>query len=226
MGFMRPTGLTPQERAVMAQYPNLLSFDVETYVHTGNIRDAANVGLGRLGLMMAGQDAWGMPSEALSGIGSTLWSGDVFGLDLPNNPMDPLFDPLALPTQPTGSFISLSHAIKRTGALQCGDCHSPTGVMDFRALSYSASDITFLQSVLQDVPSFTVQSVAQGLKLSWYSIPGQTYQVQATTNLTQGTWLPMGSPMIATNQWLETVLPVSQVSTQRQMFFRVMTTTP
>ena len=30
MGFMRPEGLTPQERAVLAQYPNLLNFDIET----------------------------------------------------------------------------------------------------------------------------------------------------------------------------------------------------
>ncbi len=226
MGFMRPTGLTPQERAAMAQYPNLLNFDVENYLHTGNVRDAVNVGLGRVGLMMAGQDAWGMPLSAVAGIGSNFWSGEVLGLDLPNNPMDPLFDPSAPPTQPVGSFISLSHAIKREGALGCGDCHSPTGVMDFRALSYSASQIAFLQTVLQNVPSFTVQPVAQGLKLNWYSIPGQTYQVQGTTNLTQGSWLPVGSTLIATNQWSQTVLPVGQVSTQRQMFFRVMTPAP
>ena len=89
MGFMRPSGLNPQERAVLAQYPNLLNFDKETYVRTGNIQEAVNVGLGRLGLMMGGQDAWGAPPEMLSAVGSNFWSGDVLGLDLPNNPYDP-----------------------------------------------------------------------------------------------------------------------------------------
>lgn len=226
MGFMRPTGLTPQERAAMAQYPNLLNFDEETYFHSGNIRESINVGLGKLGLMMSGQDSFGVPPDMLTAIGSNFWSGEVLGLDLPNNPMDPTFDPLAPPTEPTGSFISLSHAIKRNGALRCSDCHSTSGVMDFRALSYSDSQIAFLQTVLQSVPSFSAQPVAQGLKLRWYSIPGQTYQVQGTRNLSWSTWLPVGPTLAATNRWVEEVLPVSQTSTQQQMFFRVKAITP
>ena len=43
MGFMRPEGLTPPERAVLGQFPNLLNFDKDTCVRTGNLRDAVNL---------------------------------------------------------------------------------------------------------------------------------------------------------------------------------------
>jgi hypothetical protein len=226
MGFMRSTGLTPQERAVLAQFPNLVNFDKETYVHSGNIREAVNVGLGRLGVMMNGQDAWGMTPSQLSAIGSNFWSGDVLGLDLPNNPYDPTYNPLAPPTEVTGSFISLSHAIKRNGALRCGDCHSASGVMDFKALSYPTDQAAFLQTVLQAVPEFSGQATGAGLKLQWYSIPGQPYQVLGTTNLASGVWQPVGAALIATNQTMEVVIPSASMATQHQMFFRVQATMP
>jgi hypothetical protein len=220
MGFMRPSGLTAQERAALAQYPNLLSFDVESYIRTGNIRDAVNVGLGRMGMMMAGQDAFGMPNSELASAGANFWSGDVLGLDLPNNPMDPTFNPLS-PTEPTGSFISLSHAIKRNGALTCADCHSPSGVMDFRALSYSSAQIAYLQSVLQGVQSFTGERTAQGLKLRWATIPGHTYEVQTTTDLQAGQWENVGNGQVAAGQAMETVVAQGQISIEPQRFFRI-----
>jgi nitrate/TMAO reductase-like tetraheme cytochrome c subunit len=226
MGFLRPAGLTPQERAVLGQFPNLLNFDKETYVRTGNIQEAVNVGLGRLGLMMSGQDAWGAPPAMLSAVGANFWSGDVLGLDLPNNPMDPTYNPQAPPTDVTGSFISLSHAIKREGALTCGDCHSPSGVMDYRALSYTPDQASLLLNLLRTVPAFSIQPTASGMKLQWYAIPGQTYQLLGTTNLAAGTWSPVGPAIVSTNQWMEASLPLGEISELPQRFFRVMATTP
>ena len=124
----------------MSQFPNMLPFDLETYTKTGNVREAANVGLGRLGMLMAGQDAWGMPNAQLSAVGANFWSGDLVGLDLPNNPMDPTYSPNSPPTQPTGSFVSISHAIDRRG-LTCLDCHSESGVMDYTALGYTPDQV-------------------------------------------------------------------------------------
>jgi hypothetical protein len=138
MGFMRPEGLNDRERAALSQFPNLVSFDVETYVKTGEVEQAVNIGLGRLGLLMAGQDPWVMPPAQLAAIGSNFWSGSLIGMDLPNNPMDPGFTPNGDPTQPTGSFVSLSHAIDRRG-LRCNDCHSPNGVLDYTSLGYTAA---------------------------------------------------------------------------------------
>lgn len=220
MGFMRPTGLMPQERAVLAQFPNLLTFDKETYVHTGNIREAVNVGLGRMGLLMSGQDPWAVPADTLSSIGAGFWSGDVLGLDLPNNPMDPTFNPAAPPTEVTGSFISLNHAIKKTGALHCNDCHSASGVMDFKALSYPPQKTQFLQTLLQS-PSFSAQATGEGLALRWYTIPGQSYQVEYTTNLTANVWAPAGPAFVATSEWTTNTVPASQLSGHPQMFLRV-----
>ncbi len=221
MGFMRPTGLTPQERAALAQYPNLVSFDVETYIRTGNIRDAVNVGLGRLGLMMSGQDAFGAPTDVLASAGANLWSGDVLGLDLPNNPMDPTFDPTAPPTEPTGSFISLSHAVKRVGALSCANCHSPAGVMDFKALSYPPEQIAYLQTMLQAVQSFTYEPTDGALKLRWAAIPGRTYEVQATTDLQTGNWEKVGESHFAIGRLMETVVSYGQIANEPRRFFRV-----
>ncbi|MCC6821237.1 MAG: tetrathionate reductase family octaheme c-type cytochrome [Verrucomicrobia subdivision 3 bacterium] len=225
MGFMRPSGLNPQERAVLAQYPNLLNFDKETYVRSGNIQEAVNVGLGRLGLMMGGQDAWGAPPEMLSAVGANFWSGDVLGLDLPNNPYDPTYDPTAPPTEVTGSFISLSHAIKRDGALTCNDCHATAGVMDFKALSYSPTEAAHLQTVLQAVQSFTYEQTASGLKLSWATIPGRTYELLSTTNLNTGSWLTLTN-LPATACSMEMVVPQSQISTEPRRFFRVKEISP
>lgn len=226
MGFMRSSGLNPQERAVLAQFPNLLNFDKETYVQTGNLRESVNVGLGRLGLMMSGQDAWGAPVEMLSAVGSNLWSGDVLGLDLPNNPMDPTFNPTAPPTEVTGSFISLSHAIKRNGALNCRDCHSQSGVLDWTALSYPPEEAAQLQTILDAVQSFTSEAVATGFKLSWASIPGRAYQLQSTTDLQSGLWTPVGDDLPANGRLMEIVIPDSQVNGEPRRFFRVMEISP
>ncbi len=223
MGFMRPEGLLPQERAVLAQFPNLLNFDKETYVRTGNVREAVNVGLGRLGLLMAGQDAWGAPPSMLSAVGAGFWSGDVLGLDLPNNPMDPTYDPTKPPTEVTGSFISLSHAIKRRGALRCNDCHAPEGVMDFRALSYTPAEVTRLQTILSDGLQFSCVLTESGVRLRWVAKPGQSYQLESVGELPAGTWTAFGQPVVGTDGWAEVTVPTAQVTAESGRFFRVRT---
>ncbi len=45
---------------------------------------------------------------------------------------------------PTDASLEISHAIRRVGALTCGDCHSPEGVLDFEQLGYSDDDIEAL----------------------------------------------------------------------------------
>ncbi len=47
-------------------------------------------------------------------------------------------------TVPGTSYISVNHGIKRMG-LACRDCHSPHGVMDFKALGYSADRTAALE---------------------------------------------------------------------------------
>ncbi|MBI5384575.1 MAG: tetrathionate reductase family octaheme c-type cytochrome [Verrucomicrobia bacterium] len=221
MGFMRPEGLNPRERAVLSQFPNLVNFDKEHYVHTGNVREAVNIGLGRLGLMMMGQDAWAVPPSALNDIGSNFWSGDLLGLDLPNNPTDPTFDPNNDPTHVTGSFISLSHGIKRNEALRCLDCHSRASVLDFRALSYSPARATQLQTLFEKVQFITLRHGPDGLLLRWSAKPSRAYQLMSTTDLKSGVWTPVGERLSGVEHFYEHVVPPADLATGRQLFYRV-----
>jgi hypothetical protein len=225
MGFMRPEGLNERERAVLSQFPNLLSFDKETYVKTGDVKQAVNVGMGRLGMLMSGQDGWGTPDSQLGGMGANFWSGDLLGLDLPNNPMDPTYVPNGDPTKPTGSFVSLSHAVKRRG-LKCMDCHSGQSVLDFKALSYSAEQSEYLQTMLTKVQFLANRKTVDGLYLKWSALPGKTYQLLATDDLTKGDWKPLTAPKYGVSRWYEHTVPQSQLDTNRQMFFRVIEVQP
>ncbi|MEW6238388.1 MAG: hypothetical protein AB1656_23640 [Candidatus Omnitrophota bacterium] len=136
-GFMRPEGLTEAEKRVLAQFPNLLAFNKEYYFKTGNINDAASLGLGMQYMLFSGQNPASKTTEELIAIGAQMWSGSAAGLDLPDNPNDPMFINDMDPTTATGSFISLNHAIKKKGALSCADCHSRQSVLNFKALQYS-----------------------------------------------------------------------------------------
>jgi len=45
---------------------------------------------------------------------------------------------------PTDASLEISHAIRKTGALSCADCHSSKSVLDFRQLGYDSSDAASL----------------------------------------------------------------------------------
>jgi len=46
---------------------------------------------------------------------------------------------------PQDALLEASHAIRREGALTCDRCHSPSGVMDFKALGYDDDEVASLQ---------------------------------------------------------------------------------
>jgi hypothetical protein len=45
---------------------------------------------------------------------------------------------------PQDASMEISHSIRRDGALMCNDCHSPSGVMDFKALGYDDDEAASL----------------------------------------------------------------------------------
>lgn len=45
------------------------------------------------------------------------------------------------------------HGVKSAEALKCGDCHSPSGVVDFSSLGYTPEEVTHLQTLYTDVKS-------------------------------------------------------------------------
>ncbi|MBI1391083.1 MAG: hypothetical protein GC154_21865 [bacterium] len=148
-GFMRPEGLNDQEKAMLSQFPNMFAFDKEHYLKTGNIAESVSIGLAKQAAMMSGQDPMMMSEADLIAMGSQMWSGEVAGLNLPNNANDPLYAGESDPTKITGSFISLSHAIKKDGALTCLNCHSSNSVLNFTALHYSSERAAQLKSMFQ-----------------------------------------------------------------------------
>jgi len=46
---------------------------------------------------------------------------------------------------PTDAMLEISHAIRLEGALNCDDCHGPTGVLDWQALGYTETEISELK---------------------------------------------------------------------------------
>jgi hypothetical protein len=148
MGFMRPSGLSSPERQMLGMFPNLLMFDRATYFASGNVTEAVSVGMGTMGAMMNGMNWRAVPRDQLIAMGQTMWSGQPTGLDLPDNPYDPTYVADMDPRTATGSFIQLSHAISREGALRCVHCHSPEGVMDFEVLGYDFGDVQQLKNMI------------------------------------------------------------------------------
>ena len=217
MGFLRLAGLNPVERQVLGQYPNLLVFDAEHYVKTGNVQESVDIGLGRMALMMqGGTNVFGVPSDQLMALGAHLWSGQATGLDLPNNPMSPTYVAGADPTQVTGSYISINHAIKSGAqALHCADCHSPASVLDFNALSYPAARAEYLRGLVRIV---ACEKGASGLRMRWTSAPGLTYRIWTCTDLRAGNWTALNPTCTATNTTTDLEVPAS--ATQPN-FFRI-----
>lgn len=68
-----------------------------------------------------------------------------------------------------------------------------------------------------DLPVLHATHNGSGLVLTWNTYSNQTYQVQYTTNLSQGNWLGLGNPIPATNS----VISVTNSSTDSRRFYRL-----
>ncbi|MHC4741120.1 MAG: hypothetical protein ACYS8Z_04380 [Planctomycetota bacterium] len=191
-GFMRTEGLTTQEAAMMSQFPNMLLFDRADYFANGDVAAAVSIGMAKQGGFMMGMDISGMSREELIGMGSAMWSGQVAGLDLPDNPFAPRYINDTDPTTVTGSFITLSHAVKRDGALNCFDCHTENGRLDFAELGYSEER----QAELEDLPftdhSLFIGDAYEGPQQCERCHTGQIAKIQAGAHYKFGSDLPDG----------------------------------
>jgi hypothetical protein len=146
-GFMRPEGMTEAEAAMMSQFPNMLIMDRADYFAHGDLTASVSIGMAKQGAFMQGMDVRGMSRDELIGMGSQMWSGNAVGLDLPDNPLAPNYVADEDPTTVSGSFITVSHAVKKRGALNCADCHTDNGRLDFAALGYSPERQERLKSI-------------------------------------------------------------------------------
>jgi uncharacterized repeat protein (TIGR03803 family) len=64
----------------------------------------------------------------------------------------------------------------------------------------------------------SLQKIGGGIELSWYSVAGQSYQLQFTDSLNSTNWIDSGSPTLATNG---TTTVTDSVNPTAQRFYRV-----
>jgi uncharacterized repeat protein (TIGR03803 family) len=82
-------------------------------------------------------------------------------------------------------------------------------------------DGVIFQLSFGSTPSPGFQSVTRSsgqIVLTWSAIPGRSYQVQTTTNLSQGNWTALGVPLTATSTILSTTNVLPQTG---QKFYRL-----
>jgi hypothetical protein len=96
-GLMRAEGLTANEAGMMSMFPNMLIFDRADYFSRGNVSEAVSIGMAKLAGVLMGMDQRYMTREQLIGMGSQFWSGNIAGLDLPDNPYAPDTSPIRTP---------------------------------------------------------------------------------------------------------------------------------
>lgn len=73
-------------------------------------------------------------------------------------------------------------------------------------------------SVAPTPPLISAQISNNAVNLAWNSVPGQSYQLQYSTNLTQSDWIDLNNPIIATN----INASVSDSLTSPQRFYRLL----
>jgi len=84
---------------------------------------------------------------------------------------------------------------------------------------YGNGVISQLSFASTAAPIFETATKVNGqIKLTWSAVPGRSYQVQTTTNLSQGNWAALGADLTATNNILSVTEPLSQTG---QKFYRL-----
>ena len=80
-------------------------------------------------------------------------------------------------------------------------------------LTFSATSTPTLNTV-----SMTAEATGEGVVLTWPGLPGQSYQVQYKTNLTDAVWLPLNAPFAGTGASLSLT---NNLGNAPQRFYRL-----
>ncbi|MEW5925083.1 MAG: cytochrome c3 family protein [Candidatus Zixiibacteriota bacterium] len=116
-----------------------LPYNLPTYYKTGNPDKAAMVEMENP--MMEMMYGWMfkvyMMNEFMDFMGIDSWNTSAYEQASKIEKVEPRWIP-------QDALLEISHAIRKNGALTCNNCHSPEGVMDFRALGYDADAVESL----------------------------------------------------------------------------------
>ncbi len=117
-----------------------LPYNLPTYYTTGDPDKSASAEMqhSMMKMMYGWMFKYYMMDEFMEYMAIDGWNGDAYEEASRNEKVEPRWIP-------QDAMLEISHAIRREGALTCGNCHSAKSVMNFKALGYDDEEIEFLQ---------------------------------------------------------------------------------
>jgi hypothetical protein len=117
-----------------------LPYNLPTYYRTGDADLAAKTEMGKS--MMARMYGWMFKYYLMDKFMAFMdvdgWNGGAYDDARNLRQVEPRWIPV-------DAALEISHAIRKDGALTCDRCHSPSGVLDFKALGYDEAEAASLR---------------------------------------------------------------------------------
>jgi hypothetical protein len=117
-----------------------LPYNLPTYYTSGNSDRAASVEMqsGMMKMMYGWMFDFYMMDKFMSFMEIDGWNTGAYADASANRKVEARWIP-------QDASLEISHAIRKTGALTCSNCHTSNGAMDFISLGYDGSEVSFLQ---------------------------------------------------------------------------------
>jgi len=117
-----------------------LPYNLPTYYTTGNPDSAAAAEMAHpmMKMMYGWLFKYYMMDRFMSFMDVAGWNGSAYDDARYLRKVEPRWIP-------QDASLEISHAIRKTGALSCNNCHSQSGVLDFKSLGYDREEIISLQ---------------------------------------------------------------------------------
>jgi hypothetical protein len=111
-------------------------YNLPTYYITGSPEQAAQREMEKpmMGMMYGTMFKYYMMDRFMRYMGVDAWNTEPYEDVKALKQVDPRWIP-------ADAHMEISHSIRRDGAFTCGDCHSPSGVMDWKMLGYTEDEI-------------------------------------------------------------------------------------
>ncbi len=117
-----------------------LPYNLPTYYTTGNPDSAAAAEMNHpmMAMMYGTLFKYYMMDKFMSFMDVPTWNGSAYDDARHIRKVEPRWIP-------QDASLEISHAIRKTGALTCNNCHAPSGILDFKALGYDEVEAKSLQ---------------------------------------------------------------------------------
>lgn len=123
----------------------------------------------------------------------------------------------------TEMFWAQNHMVApKEKALNCTDCHTPRGRLNFASLGYAADQAVKLQTMAGfEIGGVKLDRATAKVELRWQATPGHAYKVQSSQDLKQWTDAPGGQfgPATTTSE-----LNWNEANTSAPRYYRIIRT--